>query len=107
MAATASESVSPASLRTMAIVASVEVVAAVHVEGLAGDGTRQIGGEEQDGRGYLVRVGDVVQRRAGGDLGVHRLRRRPLLGGELLEISLERRPPDVSWHDGVDPYLGR
>src|SRR5216117_3098182 len=58
---------------------SVEVVPSVHVESLAADRPRQVGGEEDDRRRNLVRVRDVIEGRAGGDLGVDRLGRRRAL----------------------------
>ncbi len=45
-------------------------------------------------------------RRARGDLRVHRLGRRRALVRELLEVALERRPPDVAGHDRVDAHAG-
>src|SRR5947208_3364112 len=83
-----------------------EVGAGVDVEGVAGDGLRQVAGEEEDHLGDLLARGHVPERGAGGLGRVELLRRHAAFPRLLGEPPLERRAPDGAGEAGERPRRG-
>src|SRR4051812_13568146 len=85
---------------------SCEELAAVHVEGLAGDHPRHpVGREEHDRLGDVLLGWDLAERDARGDLRDHVLRRAAALGDLPVDVGLDVRTPDPARHHRVDPDL--